>query len=602
MRLIFAGLAVFVIVSQTHAEHHFLKAPPGPIPPAQKPGGLKEILVGKWVSDDADRIPVEFRADGSFRLALYGQDWKWQFAEGTYVVSDDPKVKYQAKLGGLAIRGHFTMKDGALLHPTGANYQTRWKKLPKSSDPPVAPQRDPEDAFAKACALVATLEGKLDLFKGVSTVKPAIQRDENKRLTAGQLVFANNAASPGKNAAKAKDDSKPFFYISVELWSGRTQSPPGNLYEFQWQGHTYQMWVRVYASEAELVKMVRKLVDDRLREPLPAKASSSEKWPGARSSLQALAPETAAVLAAVTRGKGEIKSRSATHMSTQMTVGKGEVIEGGGFVFFAQCRQKFQVVEILHGKDKPGDRVLEYGIVEKTEGFPLPAVQEAIPAGVKVILFLGEKGNLLKVLPDTQENRKAVRTALSEQKGKSGGVGPRLPPSDLRQGPRGAPSPAEQRDPEAMFRKARAGFLALEAKHDLLKGASEVKPVVERDEKGRLKSERLVFERNAVSPGKGPAKPRDESMPFLYVSIQVWLGRTQAPPGDLCEFEWNSQIYQMWARVFASDPGLAKRIRDAVDVQRLEPPPLTFRLQTSPSLQAYRKGQPLVFEGVAVDP
>jgi hypothetical protein len=380
---------------------------------------LKEALVGKWVSDD-DKIPVEFGADGSFRLALYksgSAEWKWQIAEGTYVASDDGRVKYQAKLDGLAVKGHFTMKDGALIHPTGANYQTRWKKLPKGSDSLVAPERDPEEAFRKACALVAALEGTHDMLKGVSTVKPAIERDEHKKLKSAQLVFEKNAVPPGKNAAKAKDESKPFVYVSVELWCGRTQSPPASLYEIQWKGQTYQMWVRVYGSDADLVKLVRKLVEERLREPLPAKAASPEKWPGARSSLQALAPETATVVVAVARHKAEIHGRRAAHLSTQTTVGKGEVIEGGGYVFYAQCRQKFQVLEILRGQGKPGDRVLEYSFLEKTEGFPLPPVQEPIPAGEKLILLLGKKGNFLKALLDTEENRKAVLT-LSEPKKK----------------------------------------------------------------------------------------------------------------------------------------------------------------------------------------
>jgi hypothetical protein len=413
---------------------HFLKPAEDPKHPPQKSGELKEALVGKWVSDDTDRIPVEFGADGSFRLALCKGGsalWKWQMVEGTYVVGDDGRVKYQAKLGELAVRGQFTMKDGALIGVTGANYQTRWKKLPKSSDPPVAPERDPEEAFGKACALVAALEGKRDLLKGVSAVKPAIQRDEHRRLKSGELVFENNAVPPGKHDAKAKDDSKPFFYVSVQLWSGRSQSPPANLYEFQWQGQTYQMWLRVYGSDAQLVKMVRKLVDERLREPLPAEASSPEKWPGARSSLQALAPETATVLVAVAKEKAEIQSRQAAHLSTQQTLGKGEVIEGGGYVFFAQCRQKFQVVKILHGQGKPGDRVLEYGFVEKTEGFPLPPIEGLIPAGVKLILLLAEKGTLLKALPDTQENRKAVLAVLSEQKGKEVKPTPAHKPSDV---------------------------------------------------------------------------------------------------------------------------------------------------------------------------
>jgi hypothetical protein len=166
-----------------------------------------------------------------------------------------------------------------------------------------------------------------------------------------------------------------------------------------------------------------------------------------------------------------------------------------------------------------------------------------------------------------------------------------------------APAPAaEVRDPERVFRLACGQLLALERKHHLLKGVSEVKPALERDEKERLKSASLIFERNALPPGKGPAEPKDESKPFLYVSIQVWSGRTQQPPADLHEFEWKGQTYQMWVRVFGTDAELVKAIRRAVDVKQHELPQLTFRLQTSQSLRAYRKGQPLIFEGEAADP
>ena len=400
---------------------HYLRGAQEPPLSVRKSGGLKEALVGRWVSDDADRIPVEFGQDGSITLGLHQVDWKWQTAKGSYVLSDDGKVTYTAKLGGLTVRGHYTLKDGVLIGPTGANVEARWKKAPKeptSGDPPAVPQRDPEEAFRKACELVAALEGKHALLRGVSTVKPAIQRDEQKQLTSAHLTFMNNATPPGKNDARAKDDSRPFFYVSVQVWAGRTPSPPANLHEFAWQGQTYQMWVRVYGSDAELVTLVRKSVDEPLRGPLPPGAPLSEKWPGSGSSLQALAPATAAVLAAVAKKKAEIQSRHAAHLSTQRTLDQGEVVVGGGYVVFAQCRQRFQVLEVLRGDGKPGDRVLEYGFVEKTEGFPLPGIQEPIPAGAKVILLIGEKGDVLKALPDTQENRKAVRHVLPERKRK----------------------------------------------------------------------------------------------------------------------------------------------------------------------------------------
>jgi hypothetical protein len=134
----------------------------------------------------------------------------------------------------------------------------------------------------------------------------------------------------------------------------------------------------------------------------------------------------------------------------------------------------------------------------------------------------------------------------------------------------------------------------------LLKGVSDIKPVVEREEKGRLKEARLVFERNAVPPGKGPARAKDESRPFVYVSIQVWAGRSQAPSGDMHEFAWRGQTYQMWVRAFGSDARLVGAIRKATDVFSLEPPEITFRLETPQTAQPYRKGKPLVFEGQAL--
>ena len=132
-------------------------------------------------------------------------------------------------------------------------------------------KRDPEAAFRKACELVVALEGKYDLLKGLSRVKPDIQRDGKKRLKSARLVFENNAVSAGKQPARALDDSKPFFFVSVEVWSGRSQQPPADLHEFEWKGKTYQMWVRVYGSDADLVKTVRKSIDEPLSGPLAPK-------------------------------------------------------------------------------------------------------------------------------------------------------------------------------------------------------------------------------------------------------------------------------------------------------------------------------------------
>jgi RNA polymerase sigma factor (sigma-70 family) len=218
-----------------------------------------------------------------------------------------------------------------------------------------------------------------------------------------------------------------------------------------------------------------------------------------------------------------------------------------------------------------------------------------------VVVLTGFGGAVSMHLVAAQQGQPDEPSAV-HRKGQGGEASPapsKPPPQSPVAGEAPRP-PAENRDPEKVFQKARARLLEWEPKHDLLKGVADVKPVVERDEKGRLKQDYLIFERNAVPPGKGPAKARDESLPFVYVSIQVWAGRTQQPPGDLHEFEWKGQTYQMWVRVFGSDAKLVEAIRKAVDVTSLEPPEITFRLETSQSPDAYRKGKPLVFEGQAL--
>ena len=95
-----------------------------------------------------------------------------------------------------------------------------------------------------------------------------------------------------------------------------------------------------------------------------------------------------------------------------MVLGDGKVVRGGGMTTSAHCRQKFQVLDVLHGKGEAEDRELEYAFVEKAQGFPLPAQERPVPDGAKVILLVDEKGNLLKSMPDTPENRKVVRAAF----------------------------------------------------------------------------------------------------------------------------------------------------------------------------------------------
>jgi hypothetical protein len=157
-------------------------------------------------------------------------------------------------------------------------------------------------------------------------------------------------------------------------------------------------------------------------------------------------------------------------------------------------------------------------------------------------------------------------------------------------------------DPEKLFRKACERLVALEGKHELLKGVSDIKPVISRDDGGKLKGAHLTLQRNAVPYGKGEAKAEDESRPFAFVAIQVWAGRTPSPAADMYTFAWRGQIYQAWVRAISSNTELVKGVRKTVADPMSEPSVVSLSPCTSPSIQAFRSGQPLVFEGLAVTP
>src|SRR5262245_27922148 len=137
--------------------------------------------------------------------------------------------------------------------------------------------------------------------------------------------------------------------------------------------------------------------------------------PGERRSVESLAEYTASAVTAVAKGKAEVRDRSAAHLSTAMSLGDGKVIRGGGMVTYAHCRQTFAVADVLHGKGKPGERALDYTIVEKAVGGPLPSTERRINDGAKVILLLNADGEIMKALPDTPENRKALQAALAKK-------------------------------------------------------------------------------------------------------------------------------------------------------------------------------------------
>jgi hypothetical protein len=146
--------------------------------------------------------------------------------------------------------------------------------LSAQNPPPASPwpEVSPEEVFRSACDRLKALEAKRDALKGVADVRPSMERDDNKALKLASFVFERNVAALRKDDVTPKDAGKPFLYVSVSVWacSGPSAAPPANLMEFQWKGKEYAAWVRVHGSDEELVKAVRKAVEEPILSPVPA--------------------------------------------------------------------------------------------------------------------------------------------------------------------------------------------------------------------------------------------------------------------------------------------------------------------------------------------
>lgn len=85
-------------------------------------------------------------------------------------------------------------------------------------------------------------------------------------------------------------------------------------------------------------------------------------------------------------------------------------LNGGGMVMSATCKQKFTVSQVLAGAGRVGEREVSYSFIEKALGFPLPRPIRPVAKGDKVVLVLDVNGSLVKVIPDSNDNRKAIET------------------------------------------------------------------------------------------------------------------------------------------------------------------------------------------------
>jgi uncharacterized protein (TIGR03066 family) len=101
----------------------------------KKAEDVKKAVVGKWETDDKDKVPLQINADGTIKVPFYTQDRKWTLVDGTYTIKDDGEIRYRAQTGQITLGGWYRYKDGTLTSAMGPKLRVTWKKLPDEKKP-----------------------------------------------------------------------------------------------------------------------------------------------------------------------------------------------------------------------------------------------------------------------------------------------------------------------------------------------------------------------------------------------------------------------------------------------------------------------------------
>jgi uncharacterized protein (TIGR03066 family) len=96
---------------------------------------VKKAVVGKWETDDKDKVPLEINADGTIKVPFLQQGGKWTLVDVTYTIKDDGEIRYRAQTGGVTLGGWYRYKDGTLTSAMGPKLRVTWKKVPEAKKP-----------------------------------------------------------------------------------------------------------------------------------------------------------------------------------------------------------------------------------------------------------------------------------------------------------------------------------------------------------------------------------------------------------------------------------------------------------------------------------
>ena len=94
-----------------------------------------DTLVGRWVSQDGEQMPLRFHADGTAEVGTRDSANAWAFSTGKYQIKGD-RVYTTTRYKAARFQQFFTFTRGVLHAPQGPSPQVVWKWIGDLSHEP----------------------------------------------------------------------------------------------------------------------------------------------------------------------------------------------------------------------------------------------------------------------------------------------------------------------------------------------------------------------------------------------------------------------------------------------------------------------------------
>lgn len=88
---------------------------------------IPDSLIGRWVSQDTDKRPIEFARDGTCRYGWEKKDGEWVLVAGTFEMEAADRARARFRHGGITLSLWWRIKDGQLESPKNGP-PLIWKK------------------------------------------------------------------------------------------------------------------------------------------------------------------------------------------------------------------------------------------------------------------------------------------------------------------------------------------------------------------------------------------------------------------------------------------------------------------------------------------